>query len=137
MITTMADALVILDAKHWEVPRLIKTLRAGIKHALSEEEICLYESEIWTKTIIAVKRLTSINVSSQDRGAVDLYRRICKWAAWIFDRAANELRKRGNDKGAALLFEQRKRLLNISPKVGEWNNVTSVSYTHLTLPTKA
>jgi len=124
MITTMADALVILDAKHWEVPRLIKTLRAGIKHALSEEEMCLYESEIWTKTIIAVKHLTSINVSSQDRGAVDLYRRICKWTAWIFDRAANELRKRGNDKGAALLFEQRKRLLNISPKVGEWNNVT-------------
>ena len=110
IIMTMANALVMLDSKYDEVPELLQTIRSGIQYALYERSLDLY-SRKWNKVEAAVEQIASISIPVQRWGTAYLLMQIRSQINRIFDRAAGELRKRGDEEKAKLLDVGRAKLL--------------------------
>ena len=111
-IMTMANALAMLDNKYHEVPELLQTIRSGIQYTFYECSLSLCKSGKWNKVKAAVEQIASISTPVQRWGTAYLLTQIRSQISQIFDRAAGELRKRGDEEKAKLLDEGRAKLLS-------------------------
>jgi len=102
----------MLDNKYHEVPELLQTIRSGIQYTFYECSLSLCKSGKWNKVKAAVEQIASISTPVQRWGTAYLLTQIRSQISQIFDRAAGELRKRGDEEKAKLLDEGRAKLLS-------------------------